>query len=390
MMLLNITFLLLKSMSIAWMLQILFSIVFAILVYELMQNYRIRRKVRREVEAMQATHDMMDNALKMVVNNLIIYNPHTETIHQLDGQMLPTESISVEDFKKHIHPDDLEHSVEAIHQLMNGEVPVAEFDYRWNYSEAGETPRWIYLRNASVAEYEKDGKTLANIISVLFDETDPHHRQMEEEALYQKYKQIFENSIVGLSFYSADGWLLDANKIMREICHFDTDSTDAYFSSTNLFDVFPFNEVLDRHHPEEYWGCSLSIIPERNMRVYLEIGVHPIYDREGKLSYISIATRDVSSERDMYQQVKKNDIEIQKMNEEILIYEQELRYMMETCGLQSWRISLENNSIDFYHGLSTVIKTLSLDKLHDIFVDPENDFVYGITNPEKIYSKPLN
>ena len=390
-MLLNtISLLLIKSMSIAWMLQILLPIVFAILVYEIVQNRRVRRKVRHDVEAMQATHDMMDNALKMVVNNVIIYDPQTETIRQLNGQMLPSETISVEEFKKHIHTDDVEKVVEGIQQVKNGEVPVAEFDYRWNYSQPGETPRWIYLHNASVAEYEKDGKTLSCIISVLFDETDPYHRQMEEEALFQKYKQIFENSIVGLSFYSAEGWLLDANKIMREICHFDTESGDAYFSSTNLFDVFPFNEVLDRNHPEEYWGCSLSVIPERNMRVYLEIGVHPIYDREGKLSYISIATRDVSGERDMYQQVKKNDIDIQKINKSIMIYEQELRYMMETCGLQSWRISLESNTIEFYHGLSTVIKTFSLDHLRDIFMNPDNDYVHGIDNPEKIYSKPLN
>ena len=105
-MLLNtISLLLIKSMSIAWMLQILLPIVFAILVYEIVQNRRVRRKVRHDVEAMQATHDMMDNALKMVVNNVIIYDPQTETIRQLNGQMLPSETISVEEFKKHIHTD---------------------------------------------------------------------------------------------------------------------------------------------------------------------------------------------------------------------------------------------------------------------------------------------
>ena len=117
MMLLNtISLLLIKSMSIAWMLQILLPIVFAILVYEIVQNRRVRRKVRHEVEAMQATHDMMDNALKMVVNNVIIYDPQTETIRQLNGQMLPSETISVEEFKNyegvlgHMHAPDNDHN----------------------------------------------------------------------------------------------------------------------------------------------------------------------------------------------------------------------------------------------------------------------------------------
>jgi signal transduction histidine kinase len=213
---------------------------------------------------------------------------------------------------------------------------------------------------------------------------------LEEEGLTQRYMQIFEGSIVGLSFYSPEGWLLASNKMMREICHFDSDEGDAFFSKVNLFDIAPFNEVLDRYHPNEYLACSLSVVPERDMYIYLEIGVHPIYDEEGKLIYLSVAARDISEERDLYIQAKKNDLEIQKINESIQLYEKELRYMMETCGLQAWRISLERNVIEFYSGLSTVDRQFTLQELKSMFSHQEDEIVRSLDNPAEAIAKPLS
>ena len=269
-------------------------------------------------------------------------------------------------------------------------MPSVEYSYRWRVSKDGEEPRYLYIRNNSVAESSPGSSTPVSIISVLADETDFREHQQEEEELTKRYMQIFEGSIVGLSFYSPEGWLLASNKMMREICHFDSDEGDAFFSKVNLFDMAPFNEVLDRYHPNEYLACSLSVVPERDMYIYLEIGVHPIYDEEGKLIYLSVAARDISEERDLYIQAKKNDLEIQKINESIQLYEKELRYMMETCGLQAWRISLERNVIEFYSGLSTVDRQFTLQELKSMFSHQEDEIVRSLDNPAEAIAKPLS
>ena len=177
---------------------------------------------------------------------------------------------------------------------------------------------------------------------------------------------------------------------MRQICHFDSDEGDSFFSKVNLFDMAPFNEVLDRYHPNEYLACSLSVVPEREMYIYLEIGVHPIYDEEGKLIYISVAARDISEERELYMQAKRNDVEIQKVNESIQVYERELRYMMETCGLQAWRISLDRDIIEFYSGLREVQRHFTLKQLQSIFYSQEDEFVRNLDHPAEVISKPLS
>ena len=361
-----------------------------VLVCVLIQNHRVRRRVHQSVVSAATTYEMMEKALKIADNDVIIYDIQKGTIRRLRGSLFTTAEMPASEFSKHLHPDDVAQALATVHQLIDGKKQSVEYSYRWNISPDGEEPEWLYIRNNSVTEYVAGNSKPVSIISVLVDETDIRRQQLEEEGLTKRYMQIFEGSIVGLSFYSPEGWLLASNKMMREICHFDSDEGDAFFSKVNLFDIAPFNEVLDRYHPNEYLACSLSVVPERDMYIYLEIGVHPIYDEEGKLIYLSVAARDISEERDLYIQAKKNDLEIQKINESIQLYEKELRYMMETCGLQAWRISLERNVIEFYSGLSTVDRQFTLQELKSMFSHQEDEIVRSLDNPAEAIAKPLS
>ena len=387
---LTMTYFLLQSASyLSLWPYLLLAVVLFVLIAVLIQNRVVRRRVNDSIASATSTYEMMEKALKIVDNDVVIYDIPGKVIRRLRGNLLPTPEMRAEEFAPHIHPDDVEQVLSTVRQMAQGKTQQVEYSYRWRVSEAGEEPRYFYIRNNSVAEYAPGSSTPTSIISVLIDETEQREHQEEEEELAKRYKKIFEDSIIGLSFYSPEGWLIVANKMMRQICHFDSDEGDAYFSKMNLFDMAPFNEVLDRYHPNEYLACSLSVVPEREMYIYLEIGVHPIYDEEGKLIYISVAARDISEERELYMQAKRNDVEIQKVNESIQVYERELRYMMETCGLQAWRISLDRDIIEFYSGLKEVQRHFTLKQLQSIFYSQEDEFVRNLDHPAEVISKPL-
>ena len=388
---LTMTYFLLQSASyLSLWPYLLLAVILFVLIVVLIQNRVVRRRVNDSIASATSTYEMMEKALKIVDNDVVIYDIPGKVIRRLRGNLLPTPEMRAEEFAPHIHPDDVEQVLSTVRQMAQGKTQQVEYSYRWRVSEAGEEPRYFYIRNNSVAEYAPGSSTPTSIISVLIDETEQREHQEEEEELAKRYKKIFEDSIIGLSFYSPEGWLIVANKMMRQICHFDSDEGDAYFSKMNLFDVAPFNEVLDRYHPNEYLACSLSVVPEREMYIYLEIGVHPIYDEEGKLIYISVAARDISEERELYMQAKRNDVEIQKVNESIQVYERELRYMMETCGLQAWRISLDRDIIEFYSGLREVQRHFTLKQLQSIFYSQEDEFVRNLDHPAEVISKPLS
>ena len=330
----------------------------------------------------------MTMALDISGNHVMCLDLEQNRVFDLYGKAMFGNNVGIEVCYNYIHPDDCERFRTFIERLSNGTDLEAECRYRWNYNYTGHgEPDWHDLYNSAIAEYE--GGKPVSIIATITDETDTKRKEREIEQLKERYRNIFEDSIIGLSFYSPEGWLLDANRIMRQICHFDSDEGDEFFSKVNLFDLAPFNEVLDREHPEDYWACSLSIIPERNMRVYLEISVHPIYDENGQLMYIAVSAYDVTGERDMYQKVKENDVHMQQLNETIKSKEAELRYMLEASKMQTWRISLDRNIIEFYSGLNTVVRSFDLKQMQKIFVNQEEDIVKALSNPAEALKEPL-
>ena len=327
-------------------------------------------------------------ALDISGNHVMCLDLKENRVYDLHGKAMFGNNVGIEVCYTYIHPDDCERFRTFIGRLSDGTDMEADCHYRWNYNYTGQgEPDWHDLYVRAIPEYE-DGKVV-NIIATINDETKTKQKEREMEHVSELYRSIFENSIIGMSFYTSEGWLIDANRIMRQICHFDSDTSDEFFSKVNLFDMTPFNEVLDHVHPEDYWACSLSIIPERNMRVFLEISVHPIYDENGKLMYISVTANDVTEERNMYLNVMENDARMKQMNEAIKIYEAELRYMLEATKMQTWRISLEREVLEFYNGLNTVVRSFNLQQMQKIFVDQEHEFVKALSNPSEALKKPL-
>ena len=327
-------------------------------------------------------------ALDISGNHVMCLNLKENRVFDLHGKAMFGNNVGIEVCYTYVHPEDCEKFRTFVERLSDGTDLEADCHYRWNYNYTGQgEPDWhdLYLRG--IAEYE-DGKPV-NIIATVTDETEAKQKEREVEQVSERYWSIFENSIIGMSFYTPDGWLMDANRIMRKICNFDSDTGDEFFSKVNLFDMSPFNEVLDREHPDDYWACSLSIVPERNMRVYLEISVHPIYDENGNLMYISVTANDETEERNMYLNVMENDARVKKMSEAIKNYEAELRYMLEASKMQTWRISLERETLEFYNGLNTVVRSFDLQQMLKIFVDQEHEFVKSLANPSEALKEPL-
>ena len=387
------TYLYLFIIAFVWPLQTLPTLLLAIIAIAflgmLIQNRIVVRRVKKRLADTNFTGNMMEEAVKISDNNVVRFVIREKYIECLYGHLFPEKGLSVDEWKEHLHPDDLEPTVARFRQMMSGKVKRDEFFYRWNFNFEGGAPHWGYMHNFSVIEFQAGTSIPQSIISTLRDETELREQELREEEMTEKYKVIFEHSIVGLSFYSPEGWLLDANKIMREICHFDSDNYDEHFSNTNLFDAMPFNEILDRNNVEEIWACVQSIVPERGLHDYLELHVYPLYDDNGKLLNIALAVRNITGEREMYLQAKRNDIEIQRVNNEIMRYEEELRYMMEACDMRAFRLFFDERVVRFYKGLGTVELEMSFDEIESHFVNEPETLRLGFQDPYTYFSQPM-
>ena len=369
---------------------IIFLVALTLFVFMLINNYMLVRRIRNRKKQTQVSGLLMEEALEITQNNVVRYDVRDQHIYTLYGDLYPKEGIAVDEWKSRVHPDDLEMALGHFRSIIKGTTKQAEFSYRWNATPQNDEPHWLYLRDVTIGEYLPGMNRPISIISTLSDETELQQAIANESELMEKYRIIYDNSIIGLSFYSSEGWLLDTNQMMRDICHFDNAEYDAHFSETNLFDDPPFRECCDPNNLQELWICTQSIIPERDIHDYLEIRLHPIRDNEGKLIYIAIATRNVTEERELYLQAKQNDIDIQKANELIMNYEVELNYMMEACKMQPWRINFKERTIGYYKGLNTITFKCSLEEMQKQFVDQDDPLVKVLTHPEEYFSGPVN
>lgn len=369
---------------IAWILTLFVFIAFFIVI---IGNRITLHRLHRSAQSTESINTMMEQALKISNTNVVYYDILSKRITRLYGDLFPSNGVSLEEWQAHVHPEDLPNAMQQFNALIKGETRRAVFDYRWNTDYSGNEPQWINLHNVSVAEYQSGMIRPKGLVSTLMDETKLMEQQEQERELTEKYRFIFDQSLIGLSFYDADGWLIDANNKMREICNFGDEGRAEYFLRSNLFELQPFRDHVNKNNVEEFWVCSRSDLSTR-IHSFLEIRLHPIHDGNGKLLYIAVSTRDITEERDMYLQSKLDDTQFQKANEEIQRYETELKYIMEAIDTRVWRSNFKDRTVQFHKGLSEVEREMTYEEFKSHFIDLSDELYNKLSHPKEHFNKP--
>ena len=357
-----------------------FFVIIAFIITWILNRLSILR-IRKQSAGIKDASAIMRHTLNMSQSYIIQLNISAQHAVNMHGDFLTPKGMGYQESRQHMHPDDWTGYQRFIKQMMDG-AETAECFFRWNVGTK-EAPVWRNIRNLGIAEYaNKYTRVPTSIYCTLTDETDNLMLEQEEHQLTDKYLMTFEQSIIGLAFYDKDGNLLTTNQKMRDILNFQSPD-DPYYYGNTIYDMPTFKEVLNNRHIEELWFCTKSVILERGVNCYTEMRVHPIYDAEGELVYITFSIRDVTTERDLYMKNKSNDEFIRQQTEAIQEYEKELQYLMESCDMRYWRASFLTGEVNFYKGLSLVEKTLSLSQVPNMFVD--KTIAKKLLNPQQNY-----
>ena len=343
---------------------------------------RIRKRVRKAKEIstiMQHTLDISKNyVLKLDIQQQYAINLH--------GNLLPEDGLGYEESFEMIHPDDRAIYKNFMTRMVKEGKSTGTCLFRWDMSGLQHLGEWHYMRDLGVVEYSRDkDKNPTNLFCTLTDETEYFQKESEKDELTDKYKKMFEQSIVGLALYDKDGKLMNANHKMQEILKFQGED-DPYYFGTSLYDLPTFRNLLTHHQAEDLYFCTKSVIIERGVNCFTELRVLPIYDENGDLFYISCSIRDITQERELDLLNKQNDLEIQRAKEEIQQYETELQYLMDTCDMRFFRTSLADKTCTIYKSLGTPEKKMSFEELTEHFVD--SPFRSGLANYVNYFSVP--
>ena len=130
---------------------VLFVTVLTVFVIMLIQSRVVRRRIRNRISEATFNSKMMEQALKISANNVVRYDIREKHLYQLYGHLYPDGGLTAEQWKSHVHPDDLEATLLQFHDIIDGKIRRFELSYRWNYDYTGNTPRWGYMYNTSIA-----------------------------------------------------------------------------------------------------------------------------------------------------------------------------------------------------------------------------------------------
>ena len=283
--------------------------------------------IRKDSEKIRDLSITLQHTLNVSGSIVLRLNLQDRMSYNMHGNFLPAEGMSYQESLNYIHPDDRPGFVEFMRKMLNG-TKIAECTFRWDTSLKQHLGHWHYFHDTGIVEYVSENvKRPFVLYCTLRDITEQTEQEQEEMQMTGQYRTIFEQTITGLAFYDKDGNLITANKKMQEILKFQSEDDPFYYSNT-IYDMPTFREILNNRRIEELFFCTKSVIIERGVNCYTEMHVHPIYDDEGKLLYISFSIRDITQERELYLRNKENEEAIRRTNEAIQQYERELQYLM--------------------------------------------------------------
>ena len=342
-------------------------------------------RIKKNTERIKDLSTVLQQTLNVSNNYVEKLSMRDRMGYNLHGNFLPKEGMSYEESLSYIHPNDRPLYSAFLKRLIDGES-TSECTFRWDTSGKAHLGHWRYIHDTGIAEFRnKNLKTSATFYCTLTDKTEQITQELNQNQLTDKYRRVFEQSITGLAFYDKDGKLITANKKMQEILKFQSENDPFYYDRT-IYDLPTFREILDNRHIEEMFFCRKSVVLERGVNCYLEMQIHPIYDSEGALIYITVSFRDITQERDLYLQNKKNDENIRRTNEEIQQYEAELQYLMEMCYMCFFSISFKDRTCTFYKSMNKPETIISFDELVEHFIN--SPFSKDQDNLEEYFKEP--
>ena len=317
------------------------------IIIALLLSRLIRARVKATASRSEDINRMMRQALQMGNFYVFEYDIKANRMRNTYGTLIPEEGLDLEAFIQRIDPaiqQDFRHHTQS---LMAGEEQNRYFNRRFNIGTE-EAPDWRHLEGTAIVEQEQ--REPRYIVYAVKDITQDVESERINQEMGNKYARMFETNLIAMSFYDKEGWLVDTNEKMRDLCGFD-DKGYEFFKNLNMFDTPMLANMYEHGAREPLHICSHMYYPEANLDKYIEIRIRPVFDEQGELFFYVVTSRDVTAERTMYLEKIHHDIEIRKTYDAINIYEQQLTYLLENSEMFVWRSNLKERTLTYSRSL---------------------------------------
>jgi len=280
----------------------------------------------------------------------------TGHIHNLYRDLLPPEGMTIQQFIDCFHPTKRQQYNEFLHKLKTGTIQQVDINASW-CSPSGQ---WLDLRGKCILEYDVNGHPRF-VVNTLEDVTQEISEESNFRELSNKYAKLFDSNLIPMSFYDNKGQIIDLNEGMRELCNFSGEG-EQYFRGTSMFDMPLIRGEYTPVDRETFHVCQRMNYEAAHLDKYIDIEVKPILDEKGDVQHYIVTSRDVTSERELHLNLKKQDRELHKKADTINSYEKQLFYLLSTNDMWVWSSDRSQRKLYFSQSLMEVQHTMTFEE----------------------------
>jgi len=311
----------------------------AIIVFLLARLVKLR--VNKTVRQSSDLGQMMDQVLNMGDYFVVIWDFQSNMLRNKYGNMLPQGDMKPEEFLTRMSPEEAKQLHTLNTQLATGVISHFEMNLSFNQGTL-EQPIWRNFYGNAIVEMEA-GKPLY-IVYTTKDITNEVKEDLYIKTVASKYKKMFDTNLVAMSFYDANGKLLDLNRKMYELCQIDTEK-DEYFRNSSLFSFPNLKGVYLAGSREVMHVCQHLNEPQLGIDKYIEFRINPVIDNDQLIYYI-VTNRDVTAERNMYLKQREHDRQLHTVNEAVKRYDKQLSYLLKESQMYIWSYKPTDRTIN--------------------------------------------
>jgi ABC-type amino acid transport substrate-binding protein len=233
-----------------------------------------RRHVKRVTRRITELNEMMYKALHMGNYDVMVYDIANDRVTNQYGNILPKEGMTLEEYIRHIHPDQREEFIRKSKSLNEGRERHFVLNKRWNKGTE-QQPNYLHFQEHAILEVDDSGRP-AYVINAVNDVTQDVKIYQAARDISHRYEAILSDPFVAMSFYDNKGALIDHNEAMNNLLH--------------GIDSSLFKEIFK---PEEHKDLSVTrhlYYPEYGIDKYVECHIQPLYNAKGEIANYLMTT----------------------------------------------------------------------------------------------------
>ena len=333
-------------------------------------------------------NDMMYKALHMGNFNVMEYDIKNDRMTNRYGNILPKAGMSLAEYTRRMHPDQQAEFTQKMKRLIEGRERHFELNKRWNKG-TDDAPDWLNFQGHAISELAADGHP-EYIVNAIHDVTQDMEEDKAGRELVRKYERLSNIPFIAMSFYSKEGWLMDLNDSMKELCGMDDPETKRFWESVCMFDVPLFRNVYSPDDRNDLLVCQHMDYPEMGIDRYIEFNILPLFNADGEIANYFITTLDVTDDRTRDHLKHLQDKDIQLMQAEIENRKQRLNYLLKNSQRFLWHSDIENRMLYFYRQLGEPEISMDFDTYLSYLAEEDRHRTLEILNSQEMLNNDFH